>query len=410
MNVSRRAFMQGTAGLALSTGLSIGPVLANVPTVRIGVLADFSGIYNDLLGMGGVGCTRQAVVDFDPKSRGFNVEVLYADHLNKPDVGANIVRKWYDSDGVDMIIAGPNSAVALAAAFITKEKNKVCMGTSVTTMDFTGKYCTPNTVNWTYDGYMLSKAVAIETLRNGGKTWYFITTDNAFGQSLQAETTAFVEQNGGKVLGSSKYPIGTTDFSAMLMAAQSSGAQVLGLSLGGNDLPNCIKQADEFRLRDKMKVAALVMFLNDIHAAGLPVMQKLLFTNSFYWDTNDRTRAFTKRVLPVMNGAYPGMTHAGCYAVTKHYLEAVAAMGPEKAKASGAATVAQMKKMPTDDDAFGPGRIREDGRAVLPAYLLQVKTPEQSKAPWDYCNVISTMPAEETVKPLDQVGCPLVKS
>lgn len=410
MTVSRRTFMQGAAGLALGTAFSGRPVLADAPTIKIGVLADFSGIYNDLLGMGGVGCARQAVADFNPQGKGFNVEVLYADHLNKADVGANLVRKWYDSEGVDMVIAGPNSAVGLAASFVTREKDKVCAGVAVTTSDFTGKQCTPNSINWTYDAYMLSKAVALETVRNGGKRWYFLSTDNAFGQSLQAETTAFVEQGGGKVVGASKCPLGNTDFSAMLLSAQASGADVLGLALGGNDLPNCIKQADDFGLRDKMKLASLIVFLNDIHAAGLPVMQKLLFTNSFYWDTNDRTRAFTKRVLPVMNGAYPGMTHAGCYGVTMHYLKAVAAMGVQKAKASGAAAVAQMKKMPTDDDAFGPGRIREDGRAVLPAYLLQVKTPAQSKAPWDYCTVISTMPAEETVKPLDQVGCPLVKT
>ena len=224
---------------------------------------------------------------------------------------------------------------------------------------------------------MLSKAVAAETVKAGGKTWYFISTDNAFGASLQAETTTFINQAGGKVLGSSKYAIGTMDFSAMLIAAKSSGAEVLALAVGGTDLINTLKQADEFGIRESMKVAALVTLLGDIHSAGLKTMQSLLFTNSFYWDYNDRTRAFTSRVLPRMGGSYPGMVHAGCYGVTMHYLRAVAAMGPEAAKKSGAATVAQMKSMPTDDDAFGPGSIRADGRAVLPAYLLQVEEAQR---------------------------------
>jgi branched-chain amino acid transport system substrate-binding protein len=408
MAIHRRALLQGAAGLGLAA--AIHPARAAMPSVKIAVLADFSGIYTDMMGPPGVECVRQAVVDFAPQTKGFDVDIVFGDHQNKADIGATLVRSWFDTQGVDMLITGPNSAVGLAVSNVTKEKDKVCMGTAVTASEFTGKQCTPNTVNWTYDAYMLSKAVAAETVKAGGKTWYFISTDNAFGASLQAETTMFINQAGGKVLGSSKYPIGTMDFSAMLIAAKSSGAEVLALAVGGADLINTLKQAAEFGVRDSMKIAALVTLLGDIHGAGLETMQSLLFTNSFYWDYNDRTRAFTQRVLPRMGGAYPGMVHAGCYGVTMHYLRAVAAMGPEAAKKSGSATVAQMKSMPTDDDAFGPGSIRADGRAVLPAYLLQVKKPGESKKPWDYCKVLSALAPAETVRPLAEVGCPFVKA
>lgn len=406
MSASRRALLQGAAGFAAALAT---PALAQAPTLRIGVLADFSGIYTDLLGPPGVACVRQAVAEMAPHLGGVNVEVLFGDHQNKADVGASLARRWFDQQGVDMLIAGPNSAVGLAVATISRDKDKACLGVAVTATEFTNALCTPNTINWTYDGYMLSKAVAAETVKGGGRKWYFIATDNAFGHSLQAETTAFVQEAGGSVVGGARVPLGTGDFSATLLAARGSGAEVIGLALGGNDLPNCIKQAQEFGITRQMKMAALVMFLNDIRAAGLPTMQQLLFTNSFYWDTNDRTRAFTQRVLPAMGGTYPGMVHAGCYATTLHYLKAAAALGMARAKESGAAVVAQMKKMPTQDDAFGAGTIREDGRAVLPAYLLQVKTPAESRGEWDYCKLVSTMPPQDTVKPLSQSACPLVR-
>lgn len=409
MTIQRRDVLKyAAAGLALpALG---GRAKAADKVVRIGLLADFSGLYTDLMGPGGVAAARLAISDFKPEQKGFSAELVSADHVNKADVGASIVRRWFDTEGVDMMIAGPNSAVGLATSFVAREKDKVCLGTAVTTSDFTGKQCTPNTINWTYDAYMLSKAVASETVKTGGTKWYFLSTDNAFGASLQAETAKLVAEAGGSVAGSSKVPLGTTDFSSFLLTAQSSGANVLGLAIGGDDLVRCMNQVNEFGAAAKMSVAALVLFLNDIHGAGLKTMQNLIFTNSFYWDLNDRTRAFTQRLLPAMpQGNYPGMTHAGCYAVTMHYLKAVAAMGVETAKRSGAATVAQMKAMPTDDDAFGPGSIRADGRAVIPAYLLKVKKPEESKRPWDYCEVVSTLRAEETVKPLSEVGCPLVK-
>ncbi len=408
MTISRRTLLQGTAAVAAAA--VAGPARASASTVRIGVLADFSGIYTDLLGLPGVECAKQAAEEFMATRPGFDVEIVHADHQNKADIGAAIVRRWFDSEGVDMVIAGPNSSVGLATSFIAKEKDKACLGVSVAAAEFTGKQCTPNSVNWTYDGYMVSKAVADEIVKAGGKSWYFITTDNAFGNSLTAETSTFIEEAGGKVLGNSKYPIGTVDFSSLLLAAQASGAQVLGLSLGGSDLPNCLKQAGEFGLTASMRMAALVTFLNDIHAVGLDIMQGLLFTNSFYWDLNDRTRAFTERVVPRMGGVYPGMTHAGCYGATLHYLKSVAALGVAEAKKSGAATVAKMKELPSDDDAFGPASVREDGRALVPAYLLKVKAPQESKGPWDYCRVEAAVAPADAARPLGQGGCPLVRT
>ncbi|RYY17992.1 MAG: ABC transporter substrate-binding protein [Alphaproteobacteria bacterium] len=353
MEIFRRNLLRAAAGSALTL-----PVLGRgsaqaMPVVKIGVLADFSGLYQDLLGLPGVECAKQAVVDFAPSNGGFGAEVVYADHQNKADVGSAIVRNWFDSEGVDMVIAGPNSAVGLAVSYIAREKNKVCMGAAVTASEFTGKDCTPNTVNWTYDAYMLSKSVAAEITKSGSKTWYFISSDNTFGASLQAETSSFVAEAGGRVLGSSKAPLSTMDFSAMLLAAQASGAEVLALAVGGNDLINVLKQAAEFGLRGKMRVAALVTFLGDIHGAALQTMQGLLFTNSFYWDLNERTRAFTARVLPKLGGTYPGMTHAGCYGITAHYLRAVAAMGATDAKRDGRATVARMKQIPIDNPPHG---------------------------------------------------------
>ncbi len=412
MMLSRRRLLAGSAALsaALTTPFVSRLAFAQTPAIKIGVLADFSGLYTDLLGLPGVECAKQAVEEHLARDKSFNVEVVYADHQNKADVGTAIVRRWFDNDGVDMMLAGPNSSVELAASFVCKEKDKACLGVAVTSTDFTGKQCTPVAVNWTYDGYMFSKAVATETVKAGGKTWYFISSDNAFGNSLTEETTRFVEQAGGKVLGNAKAPLNSSDFSSFLLAAQSSGADVLALSIGGSDMAVCVKQAGEFGLNQKMKITALVTFLGDIHAVGLNTMQGLLFTNSFYWDLNDRTRAFTKRVLPRMGGMYPGMTHAGCYGVTVHYLKAVAAMGAAAAKKSGAAVVAKMKEMPSDDDAFGPGTIRADGRAALPAYLLQVKSPAESKGAWDYCKVVSTASPEQATKPLAEVGCPLIKA
>lgn len=400
--ISRRIFLASAAAAASMTGL---PASAQSRPIKIGVLADFSGVYTDLMGLAGVACVQQAIEDMAPA---FPVEVIFGDHQNKADIGSSLVQRWFDTDGVDMLIAGPNSAVGLAVSAVAHRKNKPCLGVAVTATEFTGTQCTPTAINWTYDGYMLSKAVATETVRNGGKRWYFITTDNAFGHSLQKEATAFIEAAGGEVIGHSAYPVGLSDFSGFLLAAQASGADTLGLALGGTELLTALKQASEFGISDTMKTAAFVVFLNDVHAGGLDAMKNLLFTNSFYWDLNDRTRAFTERVLPKLNGTYPGMVHAGCYAVTTHYLKALASMGVDAARADGAAVVKTMKDMPTDDDAFGAGRILANGRAELPAYLLRAKAPEESTGAWDLCEVVSTMPAEETVRAAEESGCQFI--
>ncbi len=408
MTLSRRTLVQGSA--ALTAAAVSGRASAQVPAVKIGVLADFSGIYIDLLGPVGVACAKQAVLDFAPETKGFTAEIVFGDHQNKADIGAGLARRWIEQEGVDMITGLPNSSVALATAFVVKERDKACIGAAVTAMEFTGAQCTPNNVALTYDAYMLAKGTAVETVKAGGKRWFFVSSDNAFGASLQRETARFVEEAGGQVVGNARVPLGTTDYSSFLLGAQSSGAEVLGLAIGGSDTVNCLKQANEFGLRSRMKFAAMVTFLNDIHALGLPVMQGLLHSSSFYWDTNDRTRAFTSRVVPKLGGTYPGMVHAGCYSGTMHYLKAVAAMGVVEAKRSGAATVARMKSIPMDDDAFGPMTIREDGRALFPAYLLEVKTPAESTKPWDYCKVVSRLSGPEAAKPLKEGGCPLVKT
>ncbi|MFL5337250.1 MAG: ABC transporter substrate-binding protein, partial [Geminicoccaceae bacterium] len=337
--------------------------------------------------------------------------IVTADHQNKPDVGANIARQWYDQ-GVDQIIDEPTSSVGLAVNNVAKEKNKAYINCGSATSDLTGPQCTPVTIAWMYDTYMLAKSTGGAMVKSGGDSWFFITADYAFGHALERDTTGFVTAAGGKVLGSVKYPFpATSDFSSFLLQAQASRAKVIGLANAGADTVNCIKQAAEFGLTKRnVKLAALLMFLSDVHALGLEAAQGLVLTESFYWDLNDRTRAFTKRVLPKLNGTYPNMNSAANYSATLHYLKAVADMGVEAAKASGVDVVNRMKAMPTDDDAFGPGRIREDGRKLCPSYLFEVKMPSESKAPWDYYKLLQTTPAEEAFRPLAEGRCPLVKS
>ena len=409
MPITRRNF----AGLAAaaSTGLVTSRARAQAkPTIRIGVLNDQTGPFRDLSGMGSVLAVRQAVRDFG--DHGFNVDVTYADHQNKPDIGAGLARQWCDNGGVDMLIDLPTSSVALAVNAVVREKNKVLITSAAATTSLTGDQCSSNTVQWTFDVYMLSKAEGTATVKQGGSTWYILYADYVFGQQLARETTRFVTGAGGKVLGSAAYPFpGTTDFSNFLLKAQASGANVLGLANTGADLINAIKQAREFGLTASMRIAALEMFITDVHAVGLDLAQGIVFCSPFYWDLNDRTRAFTKRFLNNQHPpSYPTMVHAGCYAGALHYLQAVAAMGVERAKADGAAAVAQMKSMPCDDDAFGPARIREDGRYMCGATLFQVKSPAESKAPWDYYKPLASLPADQIWRPLSEGGCPLVKS
>ena len=402
-------FGRRTLLAATAAGAIIPRARAQAVPIRIGVLNDMSGPYRDTGGSLSVACTRQAVKEFG--SQGFAVEVVSADHQNKPDVGASIARRWYDQEGVDMIVDVPTSSVALAVSSVTREKNKVFLDSGAGTVDLTGAQCSPNTVQWTYDVYMLAKSTGGAMVKAGGDSWFFITADYVFGQQLASEASIFVKAAGGKVLGESRYPFpATTDFSSFLLQAQSSGAKVLGIANAGVDTINTIKQAVEFGLTTQIKLAALLMYVTDVHGVGLQTAQGLVLTESFYWDLNDRTRAFSDRMKAVYPDVRPNMNHAGCYAATLHYLKAVTSLGVAAAKADGRAVIAKMKATPTDDDAFGRGSIRVDGRGLFPSYLFQVKTPAQSKGPWDYFNLLATTPADEAWRPLAEGGCPLVHS
>jgi branched-chain amino acid transport system substrate-binding protein len=408
MTLSRRCLL-GSAALAAAVPLA--RARAQAKGIKIGVLTDMSGPYQNVGGQTSVICTNQALEDFGASAKGINVDVIAADHQNKPDVAVALARQWFDRDGVDLLLDVPNSAVGLAVASVAREKNKVYINSGSATAELTDAQCSPNTIHWSYDTYMLAKSTGGAMVKAGGDSWYFITADYTFGKQLQADTTKFVTDAGGKVNGSIAYPFpGTTDFSSFLVNAQSSGAKVLGLANAGADTVNSIKQAHEFGLNQSMKLAALLMFIQDVHALGLEAAQGLSLTASFYWDLNDRTRAFTERVRPKTPKNLPGMIHAGCYAGTLHYLKVVADMGVAEAKADGRATVARMKAMPAEDDCFGSTRIREDGRNLVPAFLFEVKKPSESKKPWDYYKLIATTPADEAARPLAEGHCPLVRA
>ncbi len=406
MTVLRRTALGSIAAAAL---LGSSRTRAQTPTLRIGVLTDLSGPYRDITGPTSVACVRQAIEDFGVSGKGMNVEVISGDHQNKADIGANLARQWFDQDAVDMITDVPNSSVALAVAQVAKEKNKAYVNSSMGVEFTTSAQCNANTIQWTYDVYMVSKLTGSAVVRAGGASWFFITADYAFGQQLEQSASKFVVQSGGKVLGRVAYPFpGTSDFSSFLIQAQSSGARVLGLANAGSDTINCIKQAHEFGLpKGGMRLAAMLMFISDVHALGLEVAQGLTLSNSYYWDLNDRTRAFNERVRPKTPNNWPGMLHAGCYAGTLHYLKAAADMGVAAAKADGGAVIARMKAMPTDDDCFGVGSIRADGRKLHPAYLFEVKQPSESRGPWDYYRLLASTPAAEAFRPVSESSCPL---
>ncbi len=399
MQLTRRGALAGAAAL---TAAPIARARAQAkPVIKLGVLTDLGGTYRDTTGPNSVVCTRQAVTEFDPTGKGFEVQVLQADHQNKPDVAASLARQWFDQ-GVDAIIDVPTSSVALAVAQIAKEKNKIMLNGSATSTDLTDSQCSPNTIVWSFDTYMLAQSNGGAMVKAGGKSWYFLTADYVFGHVLEEQTAAVVKQAGGTVKGAVRYPFpDTTDFSSYLQQAQASGAQVLGLANAGADTVNSIKQAHEFGLNQSMKIAPLLIFITDIHALGPDLAAGLNVTTSFYWDFNDRTRAFTQRVLPKMvNKAYPNQAHASNYSMTLHYLKTAAAMGPAEAKKSGKDTVARMKGIPTDDDAFGQGRIRADGRGEFPAFLWQVKKPSKPGG-WDLFTHVSTTPAAQALHPLN---------
>ena len=409
--IDRRSLIAGAAATPLLGGLPFRRARAQAAnTVKIGVLTDMSGAYRDINGPVAVAATRLAAQEFG--NRGFAVEVIFADHQNKPDVAVSIARQWFDRDGVDMVNSLAASSVALAVADVCREKNKVIIPTSTATSDLTGKSCSPNTVHWAYDTYMLGKSTGGAMVKAGGDTWFFVTADYAFGHALERDTTGFVNAAGGRVVGSVRTPFpATSDFSSFLVQAQASRAKVIGLANAGTDTISCIKQAAEFGItRRGTKLASMLMFLPDVHALGLATAQGLVCTESFYWDLNDRTRAFTRRLYGLTNGPVAvGMSQAGDYSGTLHYLRAVADLGVA-AKGDGRAVVARMKAMPTDDDAFGQGSIRADGRKIHPSYLFEVKKPEESRGQFDYYKLLQTTPAEEAFRPINDGGCALVRS
>ncbi len=375
--------------------------------IKIGVLNDQSSLYADLSGPGSAVAAKLAVEDFGAAKKGMKVEIIQADHQNKADVGSAIARQWYDTDKVDVIVDVPNSAVALAVNQVTREKGKAFLNSGAASSDLTGKACSPNTIHWTYDTWMLANGTGSALVKTGGDTWFFLTADYAFGHALERDTEAVVLKSGGKVLGKVRHPLNTQDFSSFLLQAQSSKAKIVGLANAGGDTVNSIKQAAEFGIvKGGQNLAGLLVFLTDVKALGLPTAQGLVFTETFYWDLNDSTRAFTQRFSKeAPRNNYPTMIHAGVYSAVLHYLKAVEAAKTD----DGTKVIAQMKAMPTDDPLFGKGTVRADGRKIHPAYLVEVKKPAESKGPWDLHKVRATIPADQAFRPIDQGDCPLVK-
>jgi branched-chain amino acid transport system substrate-binding protein len=376
--------------------------------VKVGSLGDQSGIYQDIGGPGSVVAAQLAIEDSGLAAKGWKVDLISADHQNKPDVAVNIGKQWIDVEKVDVFVDLAASNVGLAIANLAKEKNVVNLNSGSGSSDLTGSQCTPNTIHWAYDTYMLANGTGKAVVKSGGDSWFFITADYAFGAALERDTTAAVTSSGGKVLGGVKHPLNSSDFSSFLLQAQSSKAKVIGLANAGGDTTNAIKQAAEFGItKSGQKLAGMLMFISDIHALGLQTAQGLNFTESFYWDMNDGTRAFTKRFMEKFKKQPPTMVQAGVYSSLIHYFKALEALGGNPH--DGAKVVAKMKELPTDDPLFGKGMVRADGRKIHPAYLFEVKKPEESKYSWDYYKLVTTIQAEEAFIPLDKSACPLLK-
>jgi len=393
-------------GAAFALGAGAAQAQISDGVIKIGVLNDMSGLYADLTGPGSVVAAKMAVEDFGAAAKGMKVEIVSADHQNKPDVGSTVARTWYDVDKVDAIFDVPTSSVALAVNQITRDKGKVFISSGAASSDLTGKACSPNTIHWTYDTWMLANGTGSAIVKTGGDSWFFLTADYAFGHALERDTTAAVVKAGGKVLGGVKHPFPGTDFSSFLLQAQASKAKVIGLANAGGDTINSIKQASEFGIvKGGQSLAGMLVFITDVHALGLNTAQGLIFTESFYWDLNDQTRAWTKRFAAANGGKYPSMVHAGVYSSVLHYLKAIEAAKTD----DGTKIVAQMKALPTDDPLFGKGSVRVDGRKIHPAYLVEVKKPSESKGPYDYYKIRATIPADQAFRPLADGGCPLVK-
>jgi branched-chain amino acid transport system substrate-binding protein len=402
--------MSAVKKLSAAVALALGSLGAQAQisdgVIKIGVLNDQSSLYADLTGTGSVVAARLAVEDFGAAKKGMKVEILSADHQNKPDVGSAVARQWYDVDKVDVIVDVPNSGVALAVNQITRDKAKAFIVSGAATSDLTGKACSPNTIHWTYDTWMLANGTGNAIVKTGGNSWFFLTADYAFGHALERDTEQVVLKSGGKVLGKVRHPLNTQDFSSFLLQAQSSKAKIIGLANAGGDTTNSIKQAAEFGIvKAGQNLAGLLVFLTDVHGLGLNNAQGLIFTETFYWDLNESTRAFGKRFAQANRGIHPTMIHAGVYAGVLHYLKAVEALKSD----DGTKVIAKMKDTPTDDPLFGKGRIRADGRKLHDAYLVEVKKPAESKYPWDYYKIRATIPANEAFRPEKDGGCSLVK-
>jgi branched-chain amino acid transport system substrate-binding protein len=396
--------------LGIALGLFAGGLaLAQDKTVKVGVLTDNSGLYSDLGGAGSTLAAQMAIEDSGLVAKGWKIDLISADHQNKPDIGTNIGRQWIDVEKVDIFMDVLNSGVALAVNNLVKEKNSIMINTGAATSDLTNAQCSANTIHWVYDTYMLANSTGQALVKAGGDTWFFLTADYAFGAALERDTTAVVVKAGGKVIGSVKHPLNTADFSSFLLQAQASKAKIIGMANAGGDTTNTIKQAAEFGIvAGGQKLAGLLLFITDVHSLGLKVAQGLNFTETFYWDLNDGTRAFSARFSErAKSKARPSMVQAGVYSGLIHYFKTLEAMGGNPH--DGAKVVAKMKEMPTDDPLFGKGSIRADGRKIHPAYLFEVKKPEESKGPWDYYKLVGTTPAEQAFRPLSESSCPLVK-
>lgn len=400
--------MKRTMSLAaLAVMLACGTASAQQINVKIGVLSDMSSLYSDIGGTGSVAAAKLAIADFTKANPKVKVELISGDHQNKPDIGSQLANQWYDVDKVDLIIDTPNSGVALAVSQITATKNKVFIVSGAAASDLTGPKCNANTIHWTYDTWMLANGTGKALVKTGGDTWFFLTSDYAFGHALERDTMAAVEKAGGKVLGKVRHPLNTNDFSSFLLQAQASKAKIIGLANAGGDTINAIKQGAEFGIvKGGQKFAGLLVFASDVNALGLQTAQGLTLTETWYWDMNDANRAWTKRWQAERNaaGKFPTMVQAGVYSGITHYLKAVVAL---KSAADGKAVAAEMKKLPTDDPLFGKGSVRADGRKLHPAYLLEVKAPSESKYPGDFYKVRATIPADEAFRPLKEGNCPL---
>lgn len=406
MDLTRRS-LAGTVAAAAALASARARAQGTPPVIRIGIMTDFSGVYRDVSGPTSAACMQQAVDEFAAQNGSFKIETLTADHQNKPDLAGSLARQWIDSRGVDAIVDGGATPCGFLINTICREKNKVFLCTGSGSSDMSGKFCSPNNVHWVYDTYALANTIGTSITKGGAESWFYIVPNYVFGQQLERDTAAAVQAAGGKSVGAVSYAFPeTTDFASALLQAQSSGAKVLALCNSGLDTVNCIKQAREFGMTRSMKVAPLLMYTTDVRAIGLEIAAGLVCSEAFYWDLNGRTRAFMSRIKPKVT-LWPNMLQAGAYSVTLHYLKAVADLGAAAAKADGMATVARMKAMPTDDDAYGKGVIRPDGRKIHPFDLFEVKSPAESTGPWDVFKSVASIEADKAFRPTDPAVCSL---